>query len=289
MAAEQKVIEGAMHGAESAANVAASAEHAAEAAHGSGIHIALAAEKLGTFLGIPITNTLITAWIVMALLIVVGVFAGTRARLVPSRIQLLFEMAFEYAYDFMTRILENRNVARRYFPLLMTLFLFIFVSNAVEFTPGIGSITFDTADGHSYPLLRSVNTDLNVTLALTIITVIMIEIAGVFALGLFRYAGKFINFSGRTIGERILNFAVGLIELVSEAGRLVSFSFRLFGNIFAGEVLIAVVMFFVPYILPVPLMAFEMFVGFIQAVVFAMLALFFIKIAITPPHTSDAH
>src|SRR5690606_17196780 len=121
---------------------------------------------------------------------------------------------------------------------------------------------------HAAPFLRAPNTDLNVTLALTIIVVTVIELAGVFTIGLWRYAGKFINFSSP------LNFVVGLIELISEAGRLVSFSFRLFGNIFAGEVLIAVVVFFVPYAIPVPLMAFEVFVGFIQAAVFAMLTLF---------------
>jgi F-type H+-transporting ATPase subunit a len=135
--------------------------------------------------------------------------------------------------------------------------------------------------GETVPLFRSMNTDLNMTLGLTIIAVVAIEVAGVAALGFFAYAGKFINFSSP------INFIAGLIELVSEVSRLVSFSFRLFGNIFAGEVLIAVTAFFVPYLLPVPLMAFEMFVGIIQGVVFAMLILFFIKLAVMNPH--EAH
>ena len=261
-------------------------EHTAEVAHEGGIHIALAAEKLGTFMGIPITNTLVATLIAFVVLVVLGLTVGRNTRLIPSRVQLLLEIAFEYIYDFVTQILGSREHARKYFPLLMTLFLFIFIANMLHFIPGVGSITYHTADGATVPFLRAPNTDLNVTLALTIIVMIVIELAGVFALGLWRYAGKFINFSGHSIGERLLNFVVGLIELVSEAGRLVSFSFRLFGNIFAGEVLIAVVIYFVPYALPVPLMAFEVFVGFIQAAVFTMLTLFFIKIAITPPHTS---
>jgi F-type H+-transporting ATPase subunit a len=150
-----------------------------------------------------------------------------------------------------------------------------------EFTPGIGSITVVNDHGETVPLFRSMNTDLNMTLGLTIIAVVAIEVAGVAALGFFAYAGKFINFSSP------INFIAGLIELVSEVSRLVSFSFRLFGNIFAGEVLIAVTAFFVPYLLPVPLMAFEMFVGIIQGVVFAMLILFFIKLAVMNPH--EAH
>lgn len=282
MAVEEHALEAATHTAEAA-------PHAAEAAHGSGIHIALAAEKLGTFMGFPITNTLVATFIAFVILVVMGLLVGRNTKMIPGRLQLLLEMAFEYVYDFVTQTLGSREYARKYFPLLMTLFLFIFIANMLHFIPGVGSLTFHTADGATVPFLRAPNTDLNVTLALTIVVMFIIEIAGVFAIGLWKYAGKFINFSGRSFPERLLNFVVGLIELVSEAGRLVSFSFRLFGNIFAGEVLIAVVVFFLPYIAPVPLMAFEVFVGFIQAAVFSMLTLFFIKMAITPPHTSEAH
>jgi F-type H+-transporting ATPase subunit a len=100
----------------------------------------------------------------------------------------------------------------------------------------------------------------------------------VITLGLFKYGGKFINFHSP------LGFVIGLIELISEIARLISFSFRLFGNIFAGKTLLVVVMFFVPYVLPVPLLAFEVFVGFIQAFIFSILTLFFIKLAVTEPH-----
>ncbi len=255
----------------------AAAEHAPSA-----IHVALSAEKLGTLWGIPITNTLVTSWIVVAILVVIALVIGKRVKLIPSRFQLVLESLFEYLYDFVTDTLGSRELARRYFPLLTTIFLFIFTANVLEFTPGIGSLKYYAAEG-AVPFLRSMNTDLNMTLALTVIAVIAIEVAGIMALGFFRYAGKFINFSSP------LNFVVGLIELVSELSRFVSFSFRLFGNIFAGEVLLAVVAFFVPYALPVPLMAFEVFVGFIQAVVFSMLTLFFIKMAVTDAHAAEAH
>lgn len=245
----------------------------------SAIHVVLAAERLGTLWGIPITNTLITSWVVMALLIGIGIIVGSRVKLVPSRFQLVLEALVTYVYDFISDTLENRTWARRMFPLLMTLFLFIAVSNLLEFTPGIGSIGI-YEHGELVPIFRSVNTDLNVTLALAIISVFAIEIAGIIAVGAWRYAGKFINFSSP------LNFVVGLIELVSELSRFVSFSFRLFGNIFAGEVLLAVTAFFVPYLLPVPLMSFELFVGVVQAAVFALLTLFFVKLAITDPHAA---
>ena len=118
------------------------------------------------------------------------------------------------------------------------------------------------------------------TLALAFISFFTIEITGIAMLGFFKYAGKYVNLKSP------VGFAVGIIELISNLGRLISFSFRLFGNIFAGEVMILVASFFLPYLLPVPLMAFEMFVGLIQAIVFAMLTLFFIKLAIAEPHGS---
>ncbi len=261
-------------------------EHGAEVAHQSAIHVELAAERVGEIWGIPITNTLITSWAVMVILTIVALLVWRKINIIPGRLQLLLESLVEYVYDFAAETLESRTLARRFLPLLLTLFLFIFVSNVTEFTPGIGSVGIFHGDEFS-PLFRSVNTDLNVTLALAIIAVIVIEVAGIMALGVWRYAGKFINFSGRTISQRLINFAVGIIELVSELSRFVSFSFRLFGNVFAGEVLLAVIGFFVPYFLPVPMMAFEMFVGFVQAAVFPLLTLFFIKLAIAEPHGEE--
>lgn len=268
-----------------AGEAAGAASHAADAAHGGGVHVELAAERIGELWGIPITNTLLMSWIVVALLLTIGFLIGRKLRMQPGKLQTSVELLFSYIRDFIESTLENPTWARRLFPLLLTIFLFIATANALEFTPGIGSIKVDTVHG-AVPLLRSMNTDLNMTLALTVIVVLAIEIAGIVALGFWKYAGKFINFSGHSISERLINFSVGVIELVSELSRFVSFSFRLFGNIFAGEVLIGVVAFFVPYFLPVPLMAFEMFVGIVQGAVFALLTLFFVKMAIMEPHGS---
>lgn len=265
--------------AELATTTATATTPVAEAAHQGGIHVALAAEKVGEFLGLPITNTLLMSWAVMAVLLTVAFFVRRNVALIPGRFQTALETVFGFAYDYVADTLENRELARRVFPLLATTFLFIWIANALEFTPGIGSIVVHHGE-ESIPLLRSVNSDLNMTLALTLIAVLVIEFAGMITVGFFRYWGKFFNLRG--VGS-----VVGLIEFIGEAARVISFSFRLFGNIFAGEVLIAVVSFFVPYILPVPLMAFEMFVGIVQAAIFTLLMLFFIKMAVTDPH--EAH
>lgn len=133
------------------------------------------------------------------------------------------------------------------------------------------------------PIFHPVNADLNSTLALAIISFLTIELSGIFTLGFLKYGSKFVNFNGGAMG-----FIVGLIEIIGNLARLVSLSFRLFGAIFAGEVLLLVIGTFVPFILPVPLMAFEIFIGILQAGIFAVLTLAFIKIAIDEPHGSHS-
>jgi F-type H+-transporting ATPase subunit a len=243
-----------------------------------GIHISLSAEQIGTLWGIPITNTMLMSFVVLFLLVALTFTVRKNLALIPGRLQTLIETLFVGILDYMTETLEDAKLARKLFPLILTIFLFIFTANIIEFMPGIGSIGWTHEGGEFVPLLRSMNTDLNTTLALTVIAFIVIEVVGVATLGFFQYGKKFVNVSS------VLGFMVGIIELFSEVARLVSYSFRLFGNIFAGEVMILVIQHFVPMVLPVPIMLFEVFVGFIQAAIFALLTLFFVKIAVTPAH-----
>lgn len=274
-----------VHAAEATTSTSTAVAHAAEAAgeHGSGIHVVLKAEEIFNVLGFPVTNSLLMTWITMAVILIFAFAFRSKLALIPGKLQAGVEWLFEGVLNYMAETLESEKLARRFFPLIMTIFLFIFVANELAFLPGVGSIGIDNGHGGLTPLLRAPSADLNLTLALAIISFITIEVTGVAILGFFKYAGKYVNFSSP------INFVVGLIELLSNIGRLISFSFRLFGNIFAGEVMIVVAMFFAAYLLPVPLMAFEVFVGFIQAVVFSMLTLFFIKLAIMEPHGDSSH
>lgn len=254
--------------------------HAAPAAehHDTGIHVVLKAEELFNLWGLPVTNSLLMTWIVVGLMILFAVLFRRQIAMVPGKLQAGIEMLFEGTLNYMAETLESEKLARKFFPLIMTIFLFVLVANELAFLPGIGSILFN-----DIPLFRAPSADLNMTLALAFISFFTIEITGVTVLGFFKYAGKYVNFKSP------VDFIVGIIELISNVGRLVSFSFRLFGNVFAGEVMIVVAMFFAAYLLPLPLIAFEVFVGFIQAIVFAMLTLFFIKLAIMEPHGEEAH
>ncbi len=252
-----------------------------------GVHISLGAERLGSFFGFPITNTLVMTWLASFLIIFFAIAVGRRLKFLPGRLQVVLEEGIGGGVSYVEETLENKKLARTFFPLIASLFVFILVANWLYFIPGVGSIGFFPAEGGSasggegakfIPLLRAPATDLNVTLALSLIVFIVIQTAGFRELGFLKYAGKFVNV------KSVLGFLIGIIDLFSELARLISFSFRLFGNIFAGEVIIAIIIAFVPVFLPVPILLFEVFVGFIQAAIFSLLTLFFIKIAVATHH-----
>ncbi len=247
--------------------------HAAE----SGIHVALKPYIVGEFFGVPITATLLTTWLTMAILIALAITIRHQLKAIPGKLQSVAEMIVGGVFDYMSDVLESRTMALKYFGVVMTIFIFVLTLNWIGLLPGVTSIGYYTEGGKFIPFLYPAATDLNLTLAFALIAFVTIEMAGFVTLGFFKYAGKFINFSSP------LAFIIGLIELISELARLISFSFRLFGNIFAGKTLLVVIMFFIPYIVPVPLIAFEVFVGFIQAFIFAILTLFFIKLAAAEP------
>lgn len=245
------------------------------------IHVTLSPYIVGELFGVPITATMLTTWLTMIVLIVVALVVRKRLSEIPGKLQSIFELIIGGVYDYMSSVLESQTLARKYFPVVMTIFIFILGMNWVGLLPGVTSIgLYEIHDGvsHFTPMLYPPATDLNITIAFALIAFFTIEISGVLAIGLFKYTGKFINF------RSFAGFALGILELISELARLVSFSFRLFGNIFAGKTLLVVIMFFIPLVVPVPLIAFEVFVGFIQAFVFAILTLFFIKLAVEEPH-----
>ena len=232
----------------------------------------------------PISNTLVASLITTVVLIVIAYFATKNIKEVPKGLQNLFEVIIEALFNMVDSVTEDKKQTFKFFPLVATIFIFIIISNWLGLLPGFGSVGFfETikegmpSEEHSVfvPLLRSVNSDLNATLALAIVSVLATQIFGIMALGIFKYGKKFLNFSSP------VGFFVGILELISEIAKMISFSFRLFGNVFAGEVLLVVIIMLAPFIVPIPFFALELFVGFIQALVFAMLTLVFLKVAVT--------
>jgi F-type H+-transporting ATPase subunit a len=238
------------------------------------MNISLAAEKVFELWGFPITNSMILSWIVTILLITVVAISTRRLETIPSATQNFLEFVMESLLNLCNNVIENKEQTKRYFPLIATIFLFVMLNNWMGLLPGIGPIgIYEVHHGETVlvPLFRSGNADLNTTLAISIITMIAVQVFAVSAMGFSKHIKKFFDFRGP------INFFVGILELISEFAKIISFSFRLFGNIFAGEVLLIVVAFLMPLIAPLPFLFLELFVGFIQALVFAMLALVFIK------------
>lgn len=242
----------------------------------SSLHISIAAEPVFNLFGLPITNSIATSWVLSALIILLCVKIGTSLKLKGklTRLQMFFEFMLEGLYGIVESITGSAK-AKIIFPLVATFFIFIVPSNWSGLLPGAGSIGFNgILHGKEVfiPILRGPTADINTTLALAIIAMVMVQVYGFRYQGI-RYLKKFFNFSNP------INAFVGILELVSEFSKIISFTFRLFGNIFAGEVLITVMTFLVPVIAPMPFYALEIFVGVIQGLVFMMLATVFINMA----------
>jgi F-type H+-transporting ATPase subunit a len=262
-------------------------------------HVSLAAEVLFHIGPFPITNSFINALLaLLAALVVAFLLRRSTLKMVPSKRQNAFEMVVEGLLSFFDQVTGDREKSKRFFPLVGTLFLFILFSNWLGLLPGTGSIGLwhTAADGHRafLPLLRPATSDLNLTLALAVTAVLSSHVFAVRELGFWSHAGKFFAFGdiGRALKSlnpvkvfvSLVNFMVGIIEIFSEFAKIASLSLRLFGNIFAGEVLITIISSLIALLVPLPFMGLELLVGAIQAMVFATLTTVYLTVATSAPH-----
>ena len=244
--------------------------------------ISIKAEPLFHIGSFAVTNSYLLSLIVVGIFVSLAVWLKNGLSMIPGKIQSVFEILTDEIFKLMDTVLGSRKLSEQYFPLIATIFLFVLLSNWLGLLPGAGSLGLEheiIAHGERHvtliPFLRAPAADLNFTLALALIATISINMFGFMALGFKKHAGKFFN-----LKNPIYTF-VGLLELVSEFVKIISFSFRLFGNIFAGEVLLIIIGFLGPYFLPLPFLFLEVFVGFIQAFIFALLTLVFIGTAVS--------
>ncbi len=239
------------------------------------LHISLVAEPVFHIGVLPITNAMLTTWVAMGAIVAFALSSTRRLSLVPSKMQLVAELLVGGLRSLFVSVMHEK--VNRFFPLLATFFIFILFLNWVGLLPGVGTIGISLLEHGEklfVPIFRAGTADLNTTLALAVISIVVIQYSGFAALGL-SYLKKFFNFTSP------INFFVGILELVSEASKILSFAFRLFGNIFAGEVLLTVIAFLIPIIVPIPFLGLELFVGIIQALVFSMLTAVFLLLATT--------
>jgi F-type H+-transporting ATPase subunit a len=242
------------------------------------LHIEIAAEPIAHILGFTVTNTYLMSTISVLFLVILALLFFRTASIIPGRIQNAFEILMDMILGMMEGVLGTRERAEQFFPLIATIFFFVLTSNWLGILPGIGSIGLNeiiNGEAKFVPLFRSAASDINFTIALGVVTVLAINVFGIGAIGMIKHFSKFFSF------KNPIDFFVGILEFISEIAKMISFSFRLFGNVFAGEVLLIIIGFLVPYVIPVPFLMLEIFVGFIQALVFAMLTMVFTSIAVS--------
>lgn len=257
------------------------------------MHISLAAEPIFNLFGLTVTNSILMTWLTMVILLIVGYFAGRNPTAIPGKLQNTLEAIIEFFLNLADSITQDKKLTQKVLPVTLTLFLLIVLSNWLGLLPGVGTIGYlHSVHGETVimPFFRPTNADINSTLSWAIISVVTVQIFGIATLGFLQHANKFINLKSLLSFkfEGFIQFFVGILELFSEISKMVSFSFRLFGNIFAGEVLLTVIIFLVPFIAPLPFYFLELFVGLIQGIVFVTLTLVFIKIA-TISHDHPGH
>ncbi|MEK7061649.1 MAG: F0F1 ATP synthase subunit A [Patescibacteria group bacterium] len=228
--------------------------------------ISLKAHELFNIGGIEITNSLLLT-LVASFILVSGTFIVSRKiNIIPGKLQGALEIGTESLLGIMESTLGSMEKAQKYFPLIATIFIFILTSNLLGIFPGIGSFMLEI-EGKEVSIFRSPASDLNFTLAFAVISVLMTNILGMVSVGFFNHVGKFLNFTNP------ISFFVGILEIISEVAKVISLSFRLFGNVFAGEVLLTIIFFLAPYFIPLPFLFLELFIGIIQAFIFAMITL----------------
>ena len=247
---------------------------------------------IGSF---TVTNALLTSWVVVGVLIIFAVILRLRLKEVPNKFQNVFEIIIEGALSLCDQVTNNRPLSVKIFPVAISVFFFVLLNNWLGIMPlgGLGIIESSNHGEVFVPFLRGGTADINTTLALAVMAVVGANIFGVVSLGIWKTFNKYVNL--KALGEiftRVskdptvvivapITFFVGIIEIIGEFAKVASLSFRLFGNVFAGEVLLASMAALVAYVIPIPFLFLEILVGVIQALIFATLLVVYFTIAST--------
>ena len=257
--------------------------------------ITLFAEPIFHFKNFAITNALLTSWLVVVVVIILSFILRSKLRVIPGKLQNIFEIIMDGALDLCDQVTNSRALSVKVFPIAISVFFFVLINNWLGLLP-IGGLGILEKGSHSLafiPFLRGGTADVNTTIALAIMAVLGANLFGIFSIGLWKIFNKYVNL--KALGQVFtkikkdktviivapITFFVGLLELIGEFAKVASLSFRLFGNVFAGEVLLASMAALFAYILPVPFLFLEILVGMIQALIFAMLLVVYFTISAT--------
>jgi len=257
--------------------------------------ITLFAEPIFHYQGFTVTNALLSSWFVVILIVIVSLILRSSLRVIPGKIQNFFEIIVEGALSLCDQVTNNRALSIRIFPIAISVFFFILINNWLGLLPigGLGIIEGGETSAVFVPFLRGGTADINTTVALAIMAVFGANLFGVFSIGLWKTFNKYVNIvvlggiftkirhEPTIIIVAPITFFVGLIEIIGEFAKVASLSFRLFGNVFAGEVLLASMAALVAYAVPIPFLFLEILVGVIQALIFSILLVVYFTIGAT--------
>ncbi len=251
-----------------------------------------------------ITNSLLSSWLAVLIVLVLALVVRLKMKKIPGKFQHIFEVMINGALSLCDQVTGKRSLSVKLFPYVFSIFFFVLINNWIGLLPGVGSIGFiETHEGLRtfVPLFRGGTADVNTTLALALMSVVGANIFGIIAIGLWKTVNKYVNL--RVLGKIFthvrkeptilivapIKFFVGLLEAIGEVAKIISLSFRLFGNVFAGEVLLASMAALVHFIVPAPFLFLEVFVGLIQALIFSLLTLVYFTIAAEDHDEEHAH
>lgn len=252
---------------------------------------------------LTITNSLLTSWLAVFIIIILSLVLRAKIRAIPGKLQSVFEMVIEGALGMCDQVTNDRSLSIKIFPLAISAFFFILVSNWLGIMPlgGFGIVEEGKHGLLFVPFLRGATADINTTLALAVMAVIGANVFGVFSIGIWKTFNKYVNLKvfGKMFTEirkdptliivAPITFFVGLIEIVGEFAKIASLSFRLFGNVFAGEVLLASIAALAAYIVPIPFLFLEILVGVVQALIFSILLVVYFTIAASDHDEHENH
>lgn len=264
--------------------------------------ITLFAEPVYHFNNFTITNALVTSWFAVAIIIVLSLVLRSKLRQVPGKLQNLFEIVVDGALSLCDQVTNDRALSIKIFPVAISVFFFILVNNWLGLLPigGLGLLEKGEHGLAFIPFLRGGTADINTTLALAVMAVIGANVFGIFSIGIWKTLNKYVNL--KVLGGIFtkirheptivivapITFFVGLIEIVGEFAKVASLSFRLFGNVFAGEVLLVSMAAIMAYAVPIPFIFLEIIVGVIQALIFSILLTVYFTIGASD-HDHDEH
>ncbi len=243
--------------------------------------------NIGNF---PVTNSMLSSWIAFAVILAMSLVIRLRRSFIPRGLQNVAEIIIEELLKLCDSVTNNRRTSEIALPIVLALVVFVLINNWIGLLPGIGTIMIETSHG-SVALLRGATADLNTTLALSLVSVLFANIVGVFVVGGWKTFTKFVQLPQLLKLKNVfkdpvqivlvpVNIFVGFLELLGEIAKVASLSFRLFGNIFAGEVLIASMAAMLAYVVPMPFVFLEVFVGIIQAFIIGLLTVVYVTLAV---------